>query len=202
MAINANDLRSTNDNSKEWRDKRLQLTENLLRSALKYIHTSDKDFSQKNVSKVMKLLANDEQKKYKAPISPSAISKSPYWKNIIQSYVLQNELIKEKKSQKYSQGDLALEIHKCKTLLSIAKNENKIFRSQLEKLGTSTDTINMSTVNITQSSNFDYHFLLKEAYKQMIKDGIMFINSEGNMVLEEDIKRIFATKDLLQDLGI
>lgn len=202
MAINTNDLRSNNDNSKKWRDKRLQLTENLLRSALKYIHTSDKDFSQKNVSQVMELLANDEQKKYKAPISPSAISKSLYWKNIINSYVSQNELIKEKMSQKYSQGDLALEIHKCKTLLSIAKNENKIFKSQLEKLGKSTDTINMSTINITQSSNFDYHFLLKEAYQAMIQDGLMFINSEGNMVFEGDVKRIFATKDLLQDLGI
>lgn len=202
MAINTNDLRSNNDNSKEWRDKRLQLTENLVRSALKYIHTSDKNFSHKNICQMMKLLANDEQKKYKAPISPSAISKSPYWKNIIQSYVLQNELIKEKKSQKYSQGDLALEMHKCKTLLSIAKNENKIFRSQLEKLGTSTDVINMASINIAQSSNFDYYFLLKEAYQEMIQDGLMFINSEGNMVSEGNVKRIFATKDLLQDLGL
>ena len=77
------DLRSQNDNSKEYREERAKQTESLLKKTLSYINDSDKNFSHKNICEVMLTLSSEVDRKLKAAISPSAISKNAHLKNIL-----------------------------------------------------------------------------------------------------------------------
>lgn len=194
-----NDLRSQNDNSKEYREKRLKQTKALLKKSLLYIHESDKNFSHKNICTVMQLLATDEDKALHAVISPSAISKNQHYKQIIETYKIQNDIFKQKQNKLHlTEGDLAFELHKCKTILAQKTDEVKILKHIIEKEKLD---IKQESISINEQS-FDYKNLLKIAYKLMLKDGLTFVDEGGNMVLEYDQKKIIATKKLLDELDI
>lgn len=198
MAKKHIDLRSQNDNSKEWREKRAHLTETLLRKALAFINDSNKIFSNKHVCEMMAALASDEDRSFKAVITPSAISKNHRWKNIIQTYEMQNAaLISKQKKSKLSEGDLAFELHKCKTLLAQKGDQVKELEAIIKKEGIEPEQ--SSVIDI--GSSYDYKHLLRDAYLAMIEDGFV-INYNDTLVLEMDKSQILATKELLLDLGL
>ena len=193
------DLRSQNDNSREYREKRLKQTEELLKKALLYIYESDKNFSHKNICIVMQLLATDKDNELNAVISPSAISKNQQYKQIIETYKIQNDIFKEKQKKLHlSEGDLAFELHKCKTILAQKSDEVKILRHIIEK---EKIEVTNNVIEIKEH-NFDYKNLLREAYKMMLSDGMSYIDEKsGNMILEENTIRVIASKLLLIELG-
>lgn len=195
-----NDLRSQNDNSKEYREKRLKKTEELLRGALHFIYESDKNFSHKNICIIMNTLATEEDKNLKAIISPSAISKNVHYKQIIESYKIQNNIFKNKEKKNHlSEGDLAFELHKCKTLLVQKTDEVKILKHIIEKEQIS-ETTNIIEI---KTHDFDYKNLLKEAYEYMLKDGSVYIDMENrSLVSESNTKRPIATRNLLESIGL
>lgn len=194
-----NDLRSQNDNSKEYREQRLKQTEELLKKALLFIYESDKNFSHKNICSIMKALATEEDNKLNAVISPSAISKNQNYKQIIETYKIQNDIFKEKQKKLHlSEGDLAFELHKCKTILAQKSDEVKILKHIIEK---EKIEMNDEIINIHEKG-FDYKNLLKEVYQIVLKDGLACVNNDGNMVLEDEQKKIIATKNLLDELSI
>jgi len=196
-----NDLRSGNDNSREYREKRLKQTENLLKKSLQFINNSDKIFSHKNICVVMSILATEEDKSLNAVISPSAISKNNHYKQIIETYKIQNNILEErKKSFHLSDGDLAFELHKYKTLLAQKSEEVKVLKyiiekEQIEVMG--------NTIKIENKNSFDYKYLLKDAYTYMINDGFAFLDkNSGALVTEADMKTQIANKLLINDLGL
>ena len=72
----AKDLRSDNDNLQAWRNKRSQLTEKLLERSLQELIKLNAKINQKTICDMMKKISTDEDKKYNAIITPSAISKN------------------------------------------------------------------------------------------------------------------------------
>jgi len=194
-----NDLRSENDNSREYREKRIKQTEALLKKALQFIYSSDKNFSHKNICVVMSTLATDEDKSLNAVISASAISKNNHYKQIIETYKIQNNILKEKKKSLHlTEGDLAFELHKCKTLLAQKSEEVKILKYIIDK---EQIEIGRNTIKVEKHS-FDYKSLLRQAYDYMMRDGLVFIDKiSGDMIAEVDTKTIIANKMLLEDLG-
>jgi len=192
------DLRSQNDNSREYREKRLKQTEELLKKALRYIYESDKNFSHKNICTIMKVLATEEDNKLNATISPSAISKNQHYRQIIETYKIQNNIFKDKQKKLHlSEGDLAFELHKCKTILAQKSDEVKILRHiiEKEKIEATNDIIEI------KKYDFDYKNLLYEAYKIMLNDGLALLY-DNNLVFEVDKKKIIANKQLLEKIGL
>ena len=70
------DLRSENDNLKEWRNKKKALTEQLLSRAIQELKSLNAKINQKNVCEMMEKLSTSKDKEYDAVITPSAISKN------------------------------------------------------------------------------------------------------------------------------
>ncbi len=191
------DLRSQNDNSREYRERRTKQTENLLKKALSYVNSSDKNFSHKNICDVMLTLSTEEDKKLKAAISPSAISKNIHLKSLIETYKIQNDILKSKQKKYHlSEGDMAFELHKCKTLLARKSDEVKILQDIINKEHIEIDN---STISI-KDEEYDYKYLLKIAYDIMLKEDVAFI-SNGNLVLEIN-KTVIADKKLLTEMGL
>ena len=79
----AKDLRSENDNLKEWRNKKKSLTEQLLSRAIQELQSLNAKINQKNVCEMMEKLSTSKDKEYDAVITPSAISKNEVYKNMI-----------------------------------------------------------------------------------------------------------------------
>jgi hypothetical protein len=191
------DLRSQNDNSREYRESRSKQTEKLLKRALSYIHESDKNFSQKNICITMDILAEEEDIRLNAVIKPSAISKNNHYKAIISAYKNNNNIIENKKKSNLTEVDLAFELHKCKTFLAQKTDEVIILEDILRKEGIETSD-NFITI---EKEDFDYKNLLKQAYSLMIDDGLAFLKDE-NLVLENDITKVIANKKLLLEIGL
>ncbi|QOY51696.1 hypothetical protein [Candidatus Sulfurimonas baltica] len=191
------DLRSQNDNSKEYREKKAKQTESLLKKTLSYVNDSDKNFSHKNICEVMVSIADEEDRKLKAAISPSAISKNLHLKNIIEIYKTQNNILKQKQKKYHlSEGDMAFELHKCKTILAQKSDEVKLLKDIIKK---EKITVENPVIKIT-NEDFDYKHLLKKAYEIMSKESVTYI-SGGNLILEID-HSIVANKKLLIELGL
>ena len=191
------DLRSQNDNSKEYRERRSKQTEKLLKRALSYINESDKDFSQKNISITMGILADEDDIRLNAVIQSSAISKNNHYQAIISAYKDNNNIIENKKKSNLTEGDLAFELHKCKTLLAQKTDEVIILEDIIKKEGIETND-NLITI---EKEDFDYKNLLKQAYSLMIEDGLVFLNNE-KLVLENDSSYVIANKKLLFEIGL
>lgn len=197
IMVKDGDLRSQNDNSREYREKRKKQTESLLKRALSYVKETDKNFSHKNICDVMLILADEEDKKLKAAISPSAISKNQSLKNIIEIYKTQNDILKEKQKKYHlSEGDIAFELHKCKTLLAQKNDELKILKDIIQKEQISVEN---SVIKI-KDEEFDYKFLLKVAYELMIKEQVAYMKDK-KLLLEIDHSTI-ADEKLLNELGL
>ncbi len=193
--MNNIDLRSNNDNSKVYREMRLDQTRQLLKKALSYINSSDKNFSYKNICKSMEILATEDDKKLRATISASAISKNKSFRQIIETYKIQNDIFKAKQNNnKLSEGDLAFELHKCKTLFAQKSDEVLILTDIIKK-----EDINPQNCQIdVKKEEFDYKYLLKEAIKLMILEDVLY-RHDGEMIVEKNGK-LFANKQLIDDL--
>jgi len=191
------DLRSQNDNSKEYREQRAKQVESLLKRVLSYINDSDKNFSHKNICEVMSILSSEEDRKLKAAISPSAISKNLHLKNLIEVYKAQNNILEQKQKQYHlSEGDIAFELHKCKTILAQKSDEVKLLKNVIDKEQILVDN---QVVKI-KNEDFDYKYLLKKAYEIMTKEQVAFMSAE-NLILELD-HSVIANKKLLTELGL
>jgi len=194
--IKNGDLRSQNDNSKEYRERHSRQTEKLLKRALSYINDSDKDFSQKNICATMGILAEEEDIRLNAVIKPSAISKNNHYKAIISAYKKNNNIV-ENKTSNLTEGDIAFELHKCKTLLAKKTDEVIILKDIINKEGIETND-NLITM---EKEDFDYKNLLKQSYDIMINDGLAFI-LDDNLVLENDTSKVIVNKKLLFEIGL
>lgn len=195
--VKNSDLRSQNDNSREYRERHSKQTEKLLKRALSYIYETNKNFSQKNICITMGILAQEEDIRLNAVIKSSAISKNNNYKAIISAYKNNNNIIENKKKSNLIEGDLAFELHKCKTFLAQKTDEVIILEDILRKEGIETSD-NFITI---EKEDFDYKNLLKQAYSLMIDDGLAFLKDE-NLVLENDITKVIANKKLLLEIEL
>ena len=106
------DLRSENDNLKEWRNKKKALTEQLLARAIQELQNLNAKINQKNVCEMMEKLSTSKDKEYDAVITPSAISKNEVYKNMILE-ANENSEFKNSKNKKYNtDGDKQFEVFK------------------------------------------------------------------------------------------
>lgn len=192
------DLRSLNDNTKEYRAKREKLRDQLLERSLEYILTSDRDFRASNVAKVMTNLATEEDKSFKANIKPSAISKNTKLKRRIEVFQNQNSIVPKKlQDGVMTEGDLAFELHKCKTKLAEKIDENKMLQQIINEENLSKTPDNL----IVKKSEFDYKFLSKKLCEYMLKDGLMYVHN-GSAYLETESHVEFLDSYLVEQLGL
>jgi hypothetical protein len=129
----AKDLRSENDNLKEWRNKKKSLTEQLLSRAIQELQSLNAKINQKNVCEMMEKLSTSKDKEYDAVITPSAISKNEIYKNMI---LEANEKSKFNniKNEKYKiDGDKQFEIFKLKTIIAKQEAKNKELEAIIQR---------------------------------------------------------------------
>lgn len=192
------DLRSQNDNSKEYRAKREKQRDKLLERALENILTSDRDFRFSNICKVMNILAIDEDRALNANIKQSAISKNKTLKNKIKAFQTRNKVVpKTLNKNKLTEGDLAFELHKCKTFLAEKTDEVNLLKRiiEAENLSEGQDKL------IQKTPEYDYKFLTKKLCELMLKDGMMYIHN-GSAYLELESNVEFLNETIVKNLGL
>ncbi len=190
------DLRSENDNLKLWRAKKATLTENLLKKSLEELVKLKAVVNQKTVCEMMNNLANDEDREYKAIISPSAISKNELYKNMIFTAKEKVRIIEDKK-QKYSlDGDKQLQIFQLKSL--IAKKEAKIkeLESIIDRADIQTDNVSIIS---DQPKNFDFKNICLDLKNFILQEGIGYIDNNNNLI-DESTGDILISSSILEVL--
>ena len=152
----AKDLRSENDNLKEWRNKKKALTEQLLARAIQEVQNLNAKINQKNVCEMMEKLSTSKDKEYDAVITPSAISKNEIYKNMI---LEANEKSKFNniKNEKYKiDGDKQFEIFKLKTIIAKQEAKNK----ELEAIIQRANIQNNNSFQVQKNNNIDFQNIL------------------------------------------
>ena len=177
------DLRSENDNLKEWRNKKKALTEQLILRAIQELQNLNAKINQKNVCEMMEKLSTSKDKEYDAIITPSAISKNEIYKNMI---LEANEKSKFNNinNEKYKiDGDKQFEIFKLKTI--IAKKEAKI--KELEAIiDRANIKDNANIYSIHETTNIDYKSIVSDLMNYlMYEQHIAYINNDGNLIDDE-----------------
>jgi hypothetical protein len=192
MAI---DLRSENDNLKIWRKKKAHLTEELLKKALEELISLNATINQKTVCDMMNKLASNEDKEFKAIISPSAISKNKLYKNMILEAKQKIKLVDDKKSNYKLDGDKQLEIFKLKTL--IAKKESKI--KELESIIDRAKISHNNNISTIQTNSIEYKSIASYLINFIKKEGIAYIDENKNLI-DEATGDILVSSNILKDL--
>jgi len=189
------DLRSENDNLQAWRNKRLQLTKDLLKKSLEELIKLNATINQKTVCDMMSKLSTREEKEYKAVISPSAISKNNLYKNMIFEAKQKIKLSGDKKHNYRIDGDKQLEIFQLKTL--IAKKEAKI--KELESIINRANISCSNNMPAPQNSLIDYKNITRDLINFIKKEGIAYVDNAQNLV-DEGTGNILVTSNVLKDL--
>lgn len=192
------DLRSENDNLKIWRDKKAILTEKLLKKSLEELVKLKAVINQKTVCEIMNKLANQEDKEYKAVITPSAISKNEVYKNMILEAKEKVQLSNDHKKSYKLDGDKKLEIFQLKTI--IAKKEVKI--KELESI------INRANIQVyehnfttySNSNSFDFKSITNDLKNFILDQGVGFIDTSNNLV-DEDTHNILIAANIMESLN-
>lgn len=190
----AKDLRSDNDNLQAWRNKRSQLTEKLLERSLQELIKLNAKINQKIICDMMKKISTDEDKKYNAIITPSAISKNQLYKNMI-SEAKQKIKLTDKKINYTIDGDKQLEIFQLRTLL--AKKEAKI--KELESIIDMANISHISKISENEINSIGYKSIVKDLVEYIKSNGFGYINDEQNLI-DEDTQNILVTSYILKDL--
>ena len=192
------DLRSENDNLKEWRNKKKALTEQLLARAIQELQNLNAKINQKNVCEMMGKLATFEDKEYDTIITPSAISKNEIYKNMI---LEANEKSKFNniKNEKYKiDGDKQFEIFKLKTIIAKQEAKNK----ELEAIIQRANIQNNSSLQIQKANNIDFQSILKDLVNFARQEGIAFLDKDLNLITESKHQVLISSQIIkLLNLG-
>ena len=194
----AKDLRSENDNLKEWRNKKKALTEQLLARAIQELQNLNAKINQKNVCEMMEKLSTSKDKEYDAVITPSAISKNDVYKNMI---LEANEKSKFNniKNEKYKiDGDKQFEIFKLKTIIAKQEAKNK----ELEAIIQRANIQNNSSLQIQKANNIDFQSILKDLVNFTRQEGIAFLDKDMNLITESEHQVLISSQIIkLLNLG-
>ncbi len=192
------DLRSENDNLKEWRDKKKSLTEKLILRAIEELQNLNAKINQKNVCEMMGKLATFEDKEYDTIITPSAISKNEIYKNMI---LEANEKSKFNniKNEKYKiDGDKQFEVFKLKTIIAKQEAKNK----ELEAIIKRANIQNNNSFQVQKNNNIDFQNILKDLINFTRQEGIVFLDKDMNLITESEHKILISSRIIkLLNLG-
>ena len=192
------DLRSENDNLKEWRNKKKALTEQLLSRAIQELQSLNAKINQKNVCEMMEKLSTSKDKEYDAVITPSAISKNEVYKNMI---LEANEKSKFNniKNEKYKiDGDKQFEVFKLKTIIAKQEAKNK----ELEAIIKRANIQNNSSLQIQNANNIDFQSILKDLVNFARQEGIAFLDKDLNLITESKHQVLISSQIIkLLNLG-
>ena len=192
------DLRSENDNLKEWRNKKKALTEQLLSRAIQELQSLNAKINQKNVCEMMEKLSTSKDKEYDAVITPSAISKNDVYKNMI---LEANEKSKFNniKNEKYKiDGDKQFEVFKLKTIIAKQEAKNK----ELEAIIKRANIQNNSSLQIQKVNNIDFQSILKDLVNFARQEGIAFLDKDLNLITESEHQVLISSQIIkLLNLG-
>lgn len=184
------DLRSENDNLKEWRNKKKALTERLLARAIQKLQNLNAKINQKNVCEMMEKLSTSEDKEYDAVITPSAISKNEVYKNMILE-ANENSEFKNSKNKKYNtDGDKQFEVFKLKTIIAKQEAKNK----ELEAIIQRANIQNNSSHQIQKTDNIDFQSILKDLVNFTRQEGIAFLDKDLNLLTESEHKVLISSQ--------
>lgn len=184
------DLRSENDNLKEWRDKKKFLTEQLLTRAIEELQSLNAKINQKNVCEMMRKLATLEDKECNAVITPSAISKNEIYKNMILEANEKSKFNNTKNENYKIDGDKQFEIFKLKTIIAKQEAKNK----ELEAIIQRANIQNNSSYKIQKVNNIDFQSILTDLVNFTKKEGITFLDKDMNLVTESEHKILISTQ--------
>lgn len=192
------DLRSENDNLKEWRNKKKALTEQLLSRAIQELQSLNAKINQKNVCEMMEKLSTSEDKEYDAVITPSAISKNEVYKNMILE-ANENSEFKNSKNKKYNtDGDKQFEVFKLKTIIAKQEAKNK----ELEAIIQRANIQNNSSLQIQKANNIDFQSILKDLVNFTRQEGIAFLDKDLNLITESKHQVLISSQIIkLLNLG-
>ncbi|MDX4068117.1 hypothetical protein [Aliarcobacter skirrowii] len=192
------DLRSENDNLKEWRDKKKSLTEQLILRAIEELQKLNAKIIPKNVCEMMAKIATFEDKKYDAVITPSAISKNTIYKNMI-SKAKEESKLNNTKNEKYKiDGDKQFEIFKLKTIIAKQEAKNK----ELEAIIQRANIQNSNSFQIQKNNNIDFQNILKDLINFTRQEGIVFLDKDMNLITESEHKILISSRIIkLLNLG-
>ena len=192
------DLRSENDNLKEWRNKKKSLTEQLIIRAIEELQNLNARINQKNVCEMMGKLATSEDMECDAVITPSAISKNKIYKNMI---LEANEKSKfnNTKNEKYKvDGDKQFEIFKLKTIIAKQEAKNK----ELEAIIQRANIQNTNSFQIQKIDNIDFQSILKDLVNFARQEGIAFLDKDLNLITESEHQVLISSQIIkLLNLG-
>ena len=192
------DLRSENDNLKEWRNKKKALTEQLLARAIQELQNLNAKLNQKNVCEMMEKLSTSKDKEYDAVITPSAISKNDVYKNMILEANAKSKFNNIKNEKYKIDGDKQFEIFKLKTIIAKQEAKNK----ELEAIIQRANIQNNSSLQIQKANNIDFQSILKDLVNFARQEGIAFLDKDMNLITESEHQVLISSQIIkLLNLG-
>ena len=192
------DLRSENDNLKEWRNKKKALTEQLLSRAIQELQSLNAKINQKNVCEMMEKLSTSKDKEYDAVITPSAISKNDVYKNMILEANAKSKFNNIKNEKYKIDGDKQFEIFKLKTIIAKQEAKNK----ELEAIIKRANIQNNSSLQIQKVNNIDFQSILKDLVNFARQEGIAFLDKDLNLITESEHQVLISSQIIkLLNLG-
>lgn len=192
------DLRSENDNLKEWRNKKKALTEQLLARAIQELQNLNAKINQKNVCEMMEKLSTSKDKEYDAVITPSAISKNDVYKNMILEANAKSKFNNIKNEKYKIDGDKQFEIFKLKTIIAKQEAKNK----ELEAIIKRANIQNNSSLQIQKANNIDFQSILKDLVNFARQEGIAFLDKDMNLITESEHQVLISSQIIkLLNLG-
>ena len=194
----AKDLRSENDNLKDWRNKKKSLTEQLLARAIQELQSLNAKVNQKNVCEMMEKLSTSKDKEYDAVITPSAISKNDVYKNMILEANAKSKFNNIKNEKYKIDGDKQFEIFKLKTIIAKQEAKNK----ELEAIIKRANIQNNSSLQIQKVNNIDFQSILKDLVNFARQEGIAFLDKDMNLITESEHQVLISSQIIkLLNLG-
>jgi hypothetical protein len=193
----AKDLRSENDNLQDYRKRRGQLTEILLNKSIDELIKLKAVINQKTVCEMMDRLAHDEDKKNRAIISPSAISKNKVYKNMIIEAKEKIKLSDDKDTKYKIDGDKQLEIFQLKTLVAQKEAKIKELESIIKRANIEDNTSIASAINTT---NINYKSIVLDLKDYILHEGISYFDNDGNLI-DESTGDILITSNIFKDIS-
>ena len=192
------DLRSENDNLKEWRNKKKALTEQLILRAIQELQNLNAKINQKNVCEMMEKLSTSKDKEYDAVITPSAISKNDVYKNMILEANAKSKFNNIKNEKYKIDGDKQFEIFKLKTIIAKQEAKNK----ELEAIIQRANIQNNSSLQIQKVNNIDFQSILKDLVNFARQEGIAFLDKDMNLITESEHQVLISSQIIkLLNLG-
>ena len=188
-------MRSENDNLATWRKYKEKLTHKLVEKSILELEKIHAKINQKNVSEMMDKLASEEDKKYKANIKASAISKNKVLKAII-AEAQAKQKIKNSDSSSYTlDAENQYDIFKLKSI--IAKKDAKL--KEYENIFQRANLTKEKECLIESPTN-TYKNLLEDLISMSIMEGFVYIDKTSQHLVYEDDGRIVIPKDILKTL--